>query len=117
MSSIYETVGKAIRELRLAHGGQGLSQAQLGKVMNVPANTISRWETGVYKPSLDDLETLARFFGVPMARYFGKEQPSWQKEALWSALEGLGETHIDEMIRYAHFKRVIIASSDRDSRT
>jgi len=27
---------------------------------------ISRWETGVYQPDVEELEKLARFFGVPI---------------------------------------------------
>ena len=34
--------------------------------MKTTANTISRWETATYKPSISDLERLAQFFGVPI---------------------------------------------------
>jgi transcriptional regulator with XRE-family HTH domain len=40
------------------------------------ANTISRWETATYKPSISDLERLAPFFGVPIAILFPKPNQS-----------------------------------------
>src|SRR5258708_38948509 len=76
VSDIYTSVGKALRNLRVSFEGRGLSQAELGRALNIPANTISRWETGTYKPSLEDLEVLARYFGVPIAHLFSEAQPS-----------------------------------------
>jgi transcriptional regulator with XRE-family HTH domain len=113
VSDIYITVGRALRNLRVSFEGKGLSQAELGRALDVPANTISRWETGVYKPTLEDLERLAQHFGVPIAHLFSEAQPSPQKEALWSALDGLGDAFIEEMIRYSLFRRATLASNNR----
>ena len=38
--------------------------------MKTTANTVSRWETATYKPSISDLERLAKFFGVPVTIFF-----------------------------------------------
>ena len=57
MPNIYEQIGKKIRELRGA-----LSQEALAAKVDVGANTVSRWETGTYKPTPEDLDKLARFF-------------------------------------------------------
>jgi transcriptional regulator with XRE-family HTH domain len=115
VSDIYSSVGRALRNLRVSFEGRGLSQAELGRALNIPANTISRWETGMYKPSLEDLEILARYFGVPIAHLFSEAQPSPLKESLWSALDGLGDAFIEEMIRYALFRRATLASNIRNS--
>jgi transcriptional regulator with XRE-family HTH domain len=40
---------KVIREAREFHGE---SQAEFAKRFKVSTNTVSRWETGTYKPSL-----------------------------------------------------------------
>jgi transcriptional regulator with XRE-family HTH domain len=113
MSEIYEKVGMAIKELRTSFGGKGVSQAELGRALKIPANTISRWETGVYKPSIEDLDMLANFFGVPIALMFPEGQPSPKMKMLWSAMEGLEEADIDELISYALFKRAMTASRTR----
>ena len=63
--NFYEYVGQRIRELRSEHGGPpGISQEVLAQKLEVATNTISRWETATYHPTLADLERLARFFGV-----------------------------------------------------
>src|SRR5881396_560163 len=63
---IYEQIGNKIRELRTTAKGQTISQEVLAQAVNTTANTISRWETATYKPSISDLERLARFFGFPI---------------------------------------------------
>jgi transcriptional regulator with XRE-family HTH domain len=111
LSDIYVTVGKMIRALRLSFGGKGISQADLGRAVKVTANTVSRWETGVYKPSIADLEVIAKFFGIPISHMFPQAESSSQMTALWSAMEGLDETDIQEVIRYALFRRATAAST------
>ena len=70
MPDIYEQVGKQIRELRTTLRGRGISQEELAQAVKTTANTISRWETATYKPSISDLERLAQFFGVPITIFF-----------------------------------------------
>ena len=63
-----------IKELRLSYNsGEGLSQDTLAKHLKVAPNTISRWETGTYCPSVTDLERIARFFGVTMMAFMPPE--------------------------------------------
>jgi transcriptional regulator with XRE-family HTH domain len=113
MTDIYGKVGTAIREMRTSFGGKGVSQAELGRALKISANTISRWETGVYKPSLEDLDMLANFFGIPVAQLFPEGQPSPRMKMLWSAMEGLEDSDSDELISYALFKRAMTASRTR----
>jgi len=76
MPNIYEQIGNQIRELRTTLRGEGISQEELAHAVKTTANTISRWETATYKPSISDLETLARFFGVPINVFF-PQRPTW----------------------------------------
>lgn len=71
------------------------------------ANTVSRWETGTYRPSLEDLDALSRFFGVSILEFFPKEgEPSESKvTALLRAARDLPEDDIDELQKYAEFQR------------
>ncbi len=62
-TDIYKQIGDKIRELRSSLKGKGISQEDLARAMNTTANTISRWETATYRPTIEDLERLARFFG------------------------------------------------------
>jgi transcriptional regulator with XRE-family HTH domain len=70
-------LGLSIRQLRLSFG---ITQGH--QVLNTTPHTISRWETGVHKPSLSDLESLAHFFGVPIERMFPQAELSPQMRVL-----------------------------------
>jgi len=104
MSDIYKIVGQKIRELRTTHKGKGISQDDLAVVMQTTANTISRWETATYKPSVMDLERLARFFGVPITVFF-PQVATPRINALLSATGDLDEDDFDEVTRYAQFRK------------
>jgi transcriptional regulator with XRE-family HTH domain len=105
MSDIYEQIGKQIRELRTTLRGKCISQAQLAKAVKTTANTVSRWETACYKPSISDLERLAQFFGVPITIFFAESQPKSRTNALLSATADLGDQNLEEVTLYALFRR------------
>jgi len=101
-------VGDQIRELRQRHaGGQGMSQEALATALGTTANTISRWETGTYRPSLEDLDALSRFFGVSILTFFPQEEAQADEKiaALLRAAKQLPEEDIEELRRYAEFRR------------
>jgi len=56
------TIGAAIRAARLA---KGLSQSEVTAQMRppLPYTCLSRWETGVYVPSIENLLALAAVIG------------------------------------------------------
>lgn len=105
MPDIYEQIGNQIRELRTTLRGKGISQAELARVAKTTANTVSRWETATYKPSVADLEKLAQFFGVPITTFFPQEQPKSRTNALLSATADLEEDDLKEVTLYALFRR------------
>jgi len=105
-ADIYNQIGDKIRELRTSLGGRGISQEELAAAMKTTANTISRWETATYKPSISDLERLARFFGVPASDFFpGLRPSSSQMHALVSATRGLADEDLKEVTLYAQFRK------------
>ena len=72
----------------------------------VAANTVSRWETGTYKPTPEDLDKLARFFSVPITIFFPEMQgDDASVAALTSAIGGLSKKDFDEVLRYAEFRK------------
>jgi len=104
---LYEHIASTIRELRSTYAGRGISQEALATKIGEPTNTVSRWETCTYKPSVEQLEKLARFFGVSITIFFpGMTVPkSAQLNALMSATGGLSSDDIEEVLRYAEFRK------------
>ena len=105
MPDIYEQIGKQIRELRTTLRGQGISQEDLAEAVDTTANTVSRWETATYKPSISDLEKLARFFGTPITIFFPQPEPKLRTNALLSATADLDDDNLEEVTLYAQFRR------------
>ena len=106
--TLVKYVGRRIRDLRQSYGaGEGISQEALAKAMCIAANTVSRWETGTYRPGLEDLERLSRFFGVSVLDFFPKEQAPVDDKvtALLRAATQLSEDDLEELRRYAEFRR------------
>ncbi|MDX2240029.1 MAG: helix-turn-helix transcriptional regulator [Leptolyngbyaceae cyanobacterium bins.302] len=109
--SLIEYIGRRIRDLRTNYGGgEGLSQEALAKALGIAANTISRWETATYRPTIEDLEKLARFFGVSILSFFPPEemqanQANEQAIALLRAAEQLPPEDLEELRRYAEFRK------------
>jgi len=107
-SDLIKYVGERIRLLRMNYGaGQGLSQDSLAKGIGVATNTISRWETGTYKPSLQDLEKLSRFFGASIMDFFPEEEVRIDEriKALLRTARELAPEDVEELQRYAEFRR------------
>lgn len=101
---LFTYIGDQIRSLRTA---RGLSQEQLGREMGVPTNTISRWETTTYRPDIEDLDRLARFFGKSILDFF-PEREVGQDEKLVALLRAAKDLHgddLEELRRYAEFRR------------
>ena len=103
--NIYDTIGTKIRDLRTHHLGKGISQDALAEAMGTTPNTISRWETATYKPSIEDLERLARFFGASISVFFPNIEPEARIQGLLSATGDLDDDDLDELTRYAQFRK------------
>lgn len=103
MSALYKMIGNKIRELRT--GRADLSQEKLADELGTTANTVSRWETALYRPSVGDLEKISRFFGVPITVFFPEMSPDPKLQALLSATGDLSDDDLEEIVRYAQFRR------------
>src|SRR5262245_55671999 len=100
---IYTFIGTRIRELR---DERRLSQDALAKQLGVSTNTISRWETATYKPSIGELQKLADFFQVKLSSLLPPEdEEAATHKALLSATGDLPDEDIQELISYAEFRR------------
>lgn len=111
MPNIYNHIGDTIQRLRTNWPEGKLSQEGLAEKLGtatstVSANTVSRWETGTYKPTAEDLDKLARFFKVSITVFFPNLQHDDSRiAALTSATGGLDNDDFEEVIRYAEFRK------------
>lgn len=104
MVDLYVYIGKKIRELRNHHQGKGVDQETVARAVGTKANTVSRWESATYKPSLRDLEKLSRYFGVSISAFFPDMQDS-RLQALMSATGDLRDDEFEDLLEYARFRR------------
>jgi transcriptional regulator with XRE-family HTH domain len=107
---LLDHVAARIKDLRVSYNsGEGLSQDSLAGHLKVSANTISRWETGTYRPSLKDLERISRFFGVSMMSFFPEDMVDDDEDenlkALLRTARQLHPADIEELSKYAEFRR------------
>jgi transcriptional regulator with XRE-family HTH domain len=108
--TLTEHVGQRIREFRTSYGsGAGISQQALADALKIASNTVSRWETGTYRPTIDDLEKLARFFGKRILDFFPEEEGHTERDAKIDALlrtaKQLNDEDVEELRRYAEYRR------------
>ena len=107
--SLTSHVAAQIKELRTSYNsGEGLSQETLAINLGVAANTVSRWETGIYTPSLQDVEKLARFFGVSMMVFIPPDETEDDDDNLQSLLRTarqLDPIDVEELRKYAEFRK------------
>ena len=107
---LLDQIAARIRDLRVNYNsGEGLSQESLAAHLKVASNTISRWETGTYRPSVKDLERISRFFGVSINSFFPSEMHDAEEDenlkALLRTARQLHPADVEELRKYAEFRR------------
>src|SRR6185436_2099903 len=107
---LLDHVAARIKDLRVNYNsGEGLSQESLAAHLKVAANTISRWETGTYRPSVKDLEKISRFFGVSIISFFPNETVNEDDDenlkALLRTARQLHPADLEELRKYAEFRK------------
>ena len=65
-------------KLKAARKQKGLSQAELGKLLGVQAQTIGRWETGKSKPNLETVNKLCEILDVTLHYFISEEHVDYQ---------------------------------------
>ena len=106
--NLMEFVGHRIRQFRTVHGGgKGISQETLANAIGVSTNTISRWETATYKPTVEDIEKLATFFGTSIVEFFPKYEAfttvDEQADALARKARRLPPEVVKQLYEYVEF--------------
>lgn len=105
--NLFEHIGTKIREFRTQFGGKGISQEALAGKLDVSTNTVSRWETNTYNPTIEDLEKMARFFGKSVLEFFPEEKPAQDEclAALLRAAKDLAPDDLEELRSYAEYRK------------
>jgi transcriptional regulator with XRE-family HTH domain len=103
-------IGQRIREFRTSYGGgTGISQQALAKALGIASNTVSRWETGTYQPTVNDLDRLARFFGKSIFEFWPDQNIHTERDeriqSLVRAAEHLPDEEVEELKRYAEYRK------------
>ena len=60
-------------QLKIARKQKSLSQAALGKLLGVQAQTIGRWENGKSEPNLETINKLCKILNIPIYSLISKE--------------------------------------------
>ncbi len=81
-------IGNFIAELRKE---QKLTQEQLGEKLGVTNKTVSRWETGIYRPPAEALLAMSELFGVSINELLSGKRLS-EAEYKEAAEENLKQT-------------------------
>lgn len=66
------------KKLKSARKRKGLSQAALGKLLGVKAQTIGRWETGKSEPNVETLNKLCEILDVTLHYLISEEHIDYQ---------------------------------------
>ena len=64
--------GEILKELRITHHPERITQKQLATALNISHNTISAYERGTRIPTLDNLAAFADFFNVSLDYLAGR---------------------------------------------
>ena len=107
---LLDQIAARLKDLRVNYNsGEGLSQESLATHLKVAPNTISRWETGTYRPSVKDIEKISRFFGVSIISFFPSETVNEDDDenlkALLRTARQLHPADLEELRKYAEFRK------------
>lgn len=76
-------MAKFASRLKQLRTTRGLTQKELGEVLNVSQNAIYNWETGHREPNIDIIEQIATFFGVSASYLMGWNENKSQQTSYY----------------------------------
>lgn len=90
------TLGQRIQELRKQ---QGMSQENLGEVLGVSRQAVSKWEGDNGIPELDTLIAMSRLFGITVGQLLGVEEVAEQNTEDVNESDEMKEDQIEVILR------------------
>ena len=94
MSELKKLLGKRIKEIRLA---KDLTQEQLSELTEIGASSISKIESGIYHPSDENLERIAKALNVEPYKLYMCNQHKDPKDLLKEITAMLKNASEDEL--------------------
>ena len=73
LDNVYLTGGIIVglgNEIKRLRKNRGMSQSELAEVLNVTAQSISKWESNISFPDISQLPLIASFFGITIDELF-----------------------------------------------
>jgi len=83
--TIRERVARNLRKYRKA---AGLTQVEAAERLGIPHTNISRWERGINSISPENIEKVARVYGVDPGQFFENDDEN-EPEQIWAVTESL----------------------------
>ena len=71
-------IGRFLRQLRRE---KGITQEELSTIINIDRSAISKWERGIYPPSTEMLNTLAKLYNITVNEIILAEKKNDKNEA------------------------------------
>lgn len=103
-------LGKRLKELRLA---AGLTQKQLGQLINVTKVSICCYESGTRTPTLDTLFCLAKVFHVDLNYLLGSDQEIISSKGTSTRMASEEIAFIEELRKYESVYELIVENPKR----
>lgn len=102
---IAETVAKNIEKARVK---KGLTQEEVGNILGLSRATYNALENGKRPITVDELDTLARYFGVPVDYFFGQPKNILKFEQMYLYTlqhfkNGIPKTKLAKLLYLADF--------------
>lgn len=76
---------------------------QVSDATGIPQTTMSSWRSGVRKPKLDAIETIANYLDVPVDYLLGKESENAVDEKLLIEFKRLSDSQKEHLKEYIKF--------------
>ncbi|TYR80152.1 helix-turn-helix transcriptional regulator [Priestia megaterium] len=103
MVIMLHTLGARIRFLR---NQAGLSQKQLAIELNMSRTKVSKWESSIQDPSLQDLLSICDYFDVSldqiMGRFLSRKDVLHELNTLYKPTETYIDVHTNDILHLIH---------------
>ena len=87
------------QQLTQAREVAGLSKAELARRVGVPRQHVTKWESGVNLPSLENALALSRVLSLSVNELFGEQVPKSELEKLVAELPSEALEHLKAFLR------------------
>lgn len=101
---------KTEEKLHTLRKQKGITQAELAEIMDVSRQAVSRWESGVVIPSIENLKRLSSLYGVPLD-YLLKEEEDNSGQS-----QNEGASNLDEILSSHSQENTAFETGNRKNR-